>query len=130
MLSPGDVLERARPLGDDRDSIRLVGLQGDTWIATPADAFGEAFEASDHELSRDYAVRDFERPESERDIMLRADREASSEARRAYANSHPEAIRAQRRAAQLAQIGRTEQAPPANSPEAILAAAAEATDVD
>ncbi len=89
MLNPGDVLERARPLGDARDSIRLVGLQGDTWVATPADTFGEAFEAPDHELARDYAVRDFERPETERDIMLRADSEASTEARVAYANSHP-----------------------------------------
>ena len=120
MLNPGDTLERAHPLGDARDSIRLVGLQGAAWIATTADAFGEAFEISDHELARDYAVRDFERPESERDIMMRADAAASTEARRAYANSHPEAIRAKRRAAQLAQIGQQTEGPPEGSPEAFF----------
>ena len=120
MLNPGDTLERAHPLGDARDSIRLVGLQGAAWIATTADAFGEAFEVSDHELSRDYAVRDFERPESERDIMMRADSAASAEARVAYANSHPEAIRAKRRREQLAAIGQQTEGPPEGSPEAFF----------
>jgi 2-oxo-4-hydroxy-4-carboxy--5-ureidoimidazoline (OHCU) decarboxylase len=97
-----------------------VGLQGYVWVATPADAFGEAFEISDHELSVEYAVRDFERPESERDIMMRVDREASTEARVAYAESHPESIRAKRRADQLAEAGLTE-GPPEGSPEAFFA---------
>ncbi len=117
MLNPGDTLDRSHPLGDSRDTIKLVGLQGAAWIATSAGAFGENFEISDHELSLEYAVRDFERPASERDIMMRADREASTEARVAYAESHPETRRAKRRAEQLAEIGETE-GPPENSPEA------------
>ena len=118
MLSPGDVLERVERAGDDRDSIRLVGLQGGTWVATPADAFGEAFEASDHELARDYAVRDFERPESERDIMMRADREASTQANRDYGYAHVESVRARRRDAQIANLETPPVWPPVGSPEA------------
>ncbi len=119
MLSPGDTLDRSHPLGDSRDTIKLVGLQGAAWIATTAGAFGENFEISDHELSLEYAVRDFER-ETERDIMMRADREASGEANRAFGESHPETRRAKRRADQLAEAGLTE-GPPEGSPEAFFA---------
>jgi 2-oxo-4-hydroxy-4-carboxy--5-ureidoimidazoline (OHCU) decarboxylase len=97
-----------------------VGLQGNVWVATTVEGFTEAFEISDHELSLEYAVRDFERPESERAIMLRADTAASTEARVAYAASHPESIRAKRRADQLAEAGLTE-GPPEGSPEAFFA---------
>jgi hypothetical protein len=119
VLNPGDTLDRSHPLGDSRDTIQLVGLQGAVWVATTAGAFGENFEISDHELSVEYAVRDFERPESERAIMLRVDQEASTEARVAYAESHPESIRAKRRADQLEAAGLTEGSPE-GSPEAFF----------
>jgi hypothetical protein len=119
VLNPGDTLDRSHPIGDNRDTIKLVGLQGAVWVATTAEGFAEAFEISDHELSVEYAVRDFERPESERAIMLRVDSAASAEVRIAYAESHPETRRAKRRADQLAEAGLTE-GPPEGSPEAFF----------
>jgi len=118
VLKPGAVLNRVQQTGDDRDSIRLVGLQGGTWVATSAEGFGGNFEVSDHELARDYAVRDFERPESEREIMLQADREASTQANRDYGYAHVESVRARRRDAQIANLETPPVWPPVGSPEA------------
>jgi hypothetical protein len=95
---------------------------GTEFIAQPLDEFATPFRVTAAELVSIYGVEDPTVPaeSSERAIMVQSDARASTEARVAYAESHPETRRAKRRADQLAEAGLTE-GPPEGSPEAFFA---------
>lgn len=127
MASVGDIL--ARP---DGKRIRLVGVSNREFVAEPLDEFATPFRLSAAELASVYAVRDAAPPpeDSYTETLQLADTEATAAAARAYGESQPETYRARRRAAKLAQLGRTEAFPPAGSPEAVFAAEAASDDDD
>ena len=126
MASVGDILTRP-----DGKRIRLAGVLNGEFVAEPLDDFGTPFRVSAAELTA-YGVGDPTPPseDSYPEAMRRADSAATAQANREYGQSHPETRRARRRAAQLAQLGQTEQFPPEGSPEAVFAAEAASDDDD